>query len=84
MNNVITLRKHLFETLEAVKKGKMSPDHAKVISDISQTIINSAKLEVDFCKATGETLSESFLPVQDYKQQLPGSYAGVRVHKIKG
>lgn len=47
------LRKLLFETINGIKDGTMRIERAKSISDLSQVIINSAKVEVDFIKATG-------------------------------
>lgn len=53
-NHITDLRNHLFATLEALqdKENPMEIGRAKVISDVAQTIINSAKVEVDFLKVT--------------------------------
>jgi hypothetical protein len=50
------LRNHLFATLEALQDEEKPMDiqRAKAISDVAQTIINSAKVEVDFINATGD------------------------------
>lgn len=52
-NKVTDLRDHLFETLEALKDPEkpMDLERARVISEVAQTIINSAKVEVDLVKA---------------------------------
>lgn len=57
------LRAHLFQTLEALsdKAAPMDIARAKAISDVAQTIINTAKVEVDFARVTGENVS-NFLP----------------------
>jgi len=49
------LRDHLFETLEALKDADNPMDiaRAQAISDVAQTLINSAKVEVDLVKAVG-------------------------------
>lgn len=47
------LRGVLFDTIKGIKGKTISLDHAKVISDLSQVIINSAKVEVDFVRAMG-------------------------------
>lgn len=52
-NNFKELRSILFDTLRDVKDGKMDVKKAKSISEISQTLINSAKVEVDYLKSTG-------------------------------
>lgn len=54
-NDIAALRVHLFETLTALK-DKQSPmdiDRAKAISEVAQTIINSAKVEVDHLRIVG-------------------------------
>jgi hypothetical protein len=52
-NKISDLRDHLFETIEALKdKDKpMDLERARTISAVAQTIINSAKIEVDLIKA---------------------------------
>lgn len=50
--NIADLREHLFDTIAALKSGAIDVDKAKVIADVSQVIINSAKVEVDFIRAS--------------------------------
>lgn len=54
-NKIEDLRNHLFATLEALQDEEkpMDLDRAKVIAEVAQTVINSAKVEVDFAKVTG-------------------------------
>lgn len=56
MNSIADLRKHLFETLAALKDETkpMELDRAKAIADVAQVVINSAKVEVDFMRMRGE------------------------------
>lgn len=54
MSSIADLRKHLFETLEALKDKGMPVERAKAIAEVAQTIINSAKVEVDFMRMRGE------------------------------
>lgn len=64
--NIDDLRKHLFDTL-ADLRNKDTPlelDRAKAISEIAQTIINSAKVEVDHLRVTGATAATDFIPEQ--------------------
>ena len=42
------LRTMLFETMQAVKDGSMDLDRAKVMGDLSQVVINTAKVEVQY------------------------------------
>ena len=66
--NINDLREHLFAALEGVKSGTMDIEKAKAISDISQTIINTAKVEVEFIKQTGSSGSSGFLDIRDETQ----------------
>lgn len=64
-NKIEDLRNHLFATLEALQdeENPMDLDRAKAVAEVSQTIINSAKVEVEFIKATGEASQGSgFIP----------------------
>jgi hypothetical protein len=80
-NNIETLRDHLFATLAALqdKTAPMDIERAKAVSDIAQTIINSAKVEVEYAKATGAKGS-GFL---EKRQELPSGITGTVVHKIR-
>lgn len=55
MNNIDALRKQLFSTLAALndRDKPMDIERAKAIAEISQTIINSAKVEVEYLKVAG-------------------------------
>lgn len=67
-NKISDLRNHLFETLEALKdeENPMQIDRALAISQVAQTIIDSAKVEVkalevlDFCEPSEFFEIESF------------------------
>lgn len=64
-NKIQDLRNHLFETLEALKDEEkpMEIPRAKAIADIARQIVDSARVEVAFLKATGALRSTDFLPV---------------------
>ena len=63
MNNINTLRQHLFDTLQALqdKEKPMEIDRAKAISEVAQTIINSAKVEIDHLRVTGQCEGSDFI-----------------------
>lgn len=61
MNDINELRTALFETLQAVKAGTMEVSRAKAVSDVAQTIINTAKVEIDYMDASGESVQSGFL-----------------------
>jgi len=60
-NSISDLRDHLFETLERLKdeKDPLPLDRAKAICQVSQVIINSAKVEVDYLETVGEVLGQT-------------------------
>lgn len=92
-NTITELRSHLFETLRDLKRDKnpMDIERAMAVSEVAQTIINSAKVEVDHLRVTGGRGS-GFIP--DTTPGLPGDAGntviterpGVRVtqHRLKG
>lgn len=82
MSDINALRAHLFDALQAVKNGSISIEQAKAVSEIGQTIINSAKLEVDYCKATGGSIIGGFIKPED--KQLPSGVVSIRTHKLRG
>lgn len=84
MNNDITaLRAILFETLRGVKDGTVELDKARTISDISARLIETAKVEVDYLRATGGGES-SFIDSAAGADNLPPGITGRTVHRIRG
>jgi len=65
-NNINKLRDQLFATLQALndKEAPMDIARARAISEVAQTIINSAKVEVEHLKVTKGTQGTGFIPGQ--------------------
>jgi hypothetical protein len=61
-NDISALRSTLFSVLEGLKDGTCKIDQAKAINETAQTLINTAKVEVDFMRAIGKTIDSEFLP----------------------
>ena len=63
-NKIEDLRNHLFATLEALQDDEkpMEIERAKTIADVAQVIVNSAKIEVDFIRATCRSQGTGFIP----------------------
>ena len=72
-NKITDLRDHLFETLERLKEGDIDIATAKAMADVGQVIINSAKIEIDFIRATGSTKDSGFIKLLDGNEKLPWS-----------
>jgi len=70
-NRIEDLRDHLFATIEALQDedNPMDLDRARTVSKVAQTIIESAKVEVDFLKTTNAIGGSGFIP---YEPRRPG------------
>lgn len=82
-NKMDDLRNHLFAQLERLGDETLTPEQiakeierAKAVSDVSQTLINSAKVEVDFIRAIGGERASPFL--EESAPKLMGAPAKVR------
>lgn len=51
-NDINELRTILFDTIRGVSKGTIETDKAKTIVDLSQAVINTAKVEIEHIKHT--------------------------------
>lgn len=71
-NKIDDLRNHLFETIEALKdkEAPMDLDRARAIAGVAQTIINSAKVEVEFAKAIHAAPESPFFNQPDESRLL--------------
>jgi len=80
-NKIEDLRNHLFATLEALqdKDDPMPIDRAKAIAEVGSVLVESAKVEVAFIKATGGTIpGTGFIPEKDVTPPaLPAGAPGV-------
>jgi tRNA(His) 5'-end guanylyltransferase len=79
-NKMTDLRNHLFETLEALKDADKPMDlaRARAISDVAQTIINSAKVEIEFLEAIDSCESTEFFGAQRFEERMPKLISGER------
>jgi hypothetical protein len=65
-NDIQELRSILFETLRGVKDGNVSIERGKAVGELTQTIINTAKVEVEFIRATkGKVKGSGFIAELD-------------------
>lgn len=77
-NKIEDLRNHLFATLEALQDNEkpMEIERAKTIAEVAQVIVNSAKVEVEFLKATDSVRGSGFIP--DDSKKISNTPAVVR------
>lgn len=79
-NRIEDLRNHLFETLEALKDKEhpMELDRARAIAQVAKEITDTARVEVEYAKATGADVDSGFLQLgkpPGEPPQLPGPRA---------
>ena len=58
------LRHHLFETIEMLKDKEIDVNTARVIAEVGQVIVNTAKVEVSFIRATQSTKDTGFIKLE--------------------
>ncbi|MDR0233702.1 MAG: hypothetical protein LBI31_02715 [Zoogloeaceae bacterium] len=78
-NNISTVRQHLLDTLSALrdKQNPMDVERARAVADVARVLVDSAKVEVDFIRATASDGS-GFME-QPEAPPLPG----ITTHRIK-
>lgn len=89
--HINTLREHLLATLADLRDRKhpMEPDRARAVAQVASVLVDTAKVEVDYIKATGQDragfLEES--PAALPAPQGPSAhnpFPGVRRHRLEG
>lgn len=72
MSKTITdLRDVLFDTLQGARDGTIDIERVRAINDVAQTLVNTAKAEIDYMKVTGGTGS-GFIAGGERQALLPG------------
>jgi hypothetical protein len=80
--DITALREALFDTLAKVKTGEIDLDRARAVNEIGKTLVESAKVEVDYLRATGGGES-TFLDSTVGTNNLPPGITGRTVHRLK-
>lgn len=86
-NNISTVREHLLDTLNDLRdrKNPMDVERARAVADVARVLVDSAKVEVDFIKATNQSGSEFFGDGRKITgEQLPNGITGITRHRIAG
>ncbi|SPA25899.1 conserved hypothetical protein [Cupriavidus taiwanensis] len=84
-NNITTVRQHLLDTLADLRNrdNPMEIERARAVADVARVLVDSAKVEVDYLKATGAQ-SADFLEGENKQPALPSGITGVTRHVLKG
>lgn len=81
------LRDLLFATLEGVKSGTLDLDKARAINEIGKTITETAKVEVDYLRATGggeSSFIDTAIGANNVPPGLPNGIVGITRHRLQG
>lgn len=81
--DITALREALFDTLQKVKTGELDVEKARAVNELGKTLIDSAKVEVDYLRASGGGES-SFLDTAVGDANLPPGITGIRRHRLAG
>lgn len=77
------LRAALFETLKGVKDGTIDLDKARAINEIGKTLTDTAKVEVDYLRATGggeSSFIDTAIGANNLPKDLPVGVTSVTRH----
>lgn len=83
-NDITAVRTVLFDTLRQLgdKDKPMELDRAKAINDVAQTLINSAKVEVEALRVIGGN-GTGFIPPYQKLPTPSGEQPGLITHQCK-
>lgn len=79
--NIEDLYAVLFDTIDKLKSGAIDVAQARATSEISQVIVNAARVQVEY-KRVSDQAEARFLGKPE--EPLPNGIIGVRRHLLKG
>lgn len=86
------LRNHLMETLASLRDrtNPMEPDRARAIAQVASVLVDTAKVEVDYLKATGSDRSDFLEPemthprLNNNEPAAHNPFPNVTRHRLQG
>lgn len=85
--SISDLREALFATLEGVKSGAVDLDKARAVNEVAKTIVETAKVEVDYLRVTGggeSSFIDAAIGADNLPQGLPNGITGITRHRLQG
>ena len=88
--HITSLREHLMQTLASLRdrENPMEPDRARAIGQVASVLIDSARVEVDYIKATGADrsgfLEEPQPPQLENSPTAHNPFPSVVRHRLNG
>lgn len=83
-DDIAALRAELFSALRAVRSGALDIDRAKAVNALAGTLIDSARVEVQYLQALPDDAARSSFLDNEAGHRLPPGITGVTVHRLKG
>lgn len=82
-NDITQLRQHLFDAIAGVRTGTLDLDKARAINELGKTLTDTARVEVDYLRATGGGESSFLAPAtDDAADELPPGITRSVVHRL--
>lgn len=82
-NDITQLRRHLFDAIAGVRTGTLDLDKARAINELGKTLTDTARVEVDYLRATGGGESSFLAPAtDDGADALPPGITRSVVHRL--
>lgn len=80
------LRQHLMATLASLRDREtpMEPDRARAIAQVASVLVDTARVEVEYAKATGEQLGSFMREPDDDVPVVAGPWPNVTRHRLAG
>lgn len=83
------LREHLMATLASLRDraNPMEPDRARAVAQVATVLVDTAKVEVDYLRATGQASADFLAPKVETIEGatgLPKGITGITRHRIAG
>lgn len=89
--HINTLREHLLATLADLRnrENPMEPDRARALAQVAAVLVDSAKVEVDYLKTTGQDRAgflepQNLIPAPGDEPTAHNPFPGVRRHRLEG
>lgn len=82
-NDLSALREELFATLRGLKNKTVDLDTARAVNEVAKTLVDTAKVEVDYIRASGGGES-TFIDTAVGQSNLPPGITTSVVHRLKG
>lgn len=79
------LREHLMATLASLRDrdNPMETDRARAVAQVASVLVDTARVEVEYAKATGEQVG-TFLRDPEGQQVVAGPWPNVTRHRLAG